>query len=376
MNKGLSIVAKGNEVNMYFYGIIGRWDDIQSKQFVAKIDELEQKYKVLNIYVNTDGGEVPEGIAIFQRLQRTSMQVNFYIEGIAASMGSALLALPNAKVYVAKYSKLMVHDVSGLVYGSISDIESYLKMMGGFRNDLIDMISNRTGLTAKAVENKWFDGKDHWLTAQEAVDAKLADGFYDGKTGIKEPEKLDNVRNVYNHYQSQILNFNQNTQSINMKRIATLVNLAVDASEDSIYKAVENAINKSVTLTAENKQLKEDNENLKNKLNEHEKGKVKNLIDNAVTAKKISEDEREMYTNLANADFENTSKVIAKMKGVGRIAEGLEGADDKSIYAIRKDWAWDKWHKEDGNGLFNMKTENPELYKALYKAKFDKEPTL
>ena len=108
---------------------------------------------------------------------------------------------------------------------------------------------------------------------------------------------------------------------------------------------------------------------LENKLKEFEKAKVKNLIDSAIADKRIGEDDRDAYTKLAEQDYENTEKILNRMKPVPRVKDSLQTGTTPTEEA---DWDFDKYHRS--GRLENLKKNNPDRYAELFKAKFGCDP--
>ncbi len=363
---------------VYLYGIFGL--DISDSEFVKQLDQLEADgVKEVDIYMNTPGGDVPAGIAMFNALNRSPLNCTLYIDGMAASMGAAFLCSPKLTVKAYPYSKIMLHRINGFVSGNPDEIESELKMIRDFEENLIEMTSEKTGLSIDEVKTGFFDGKNHWLNAEEALELVLVSEVIENTDSLQPAAKLNDPREVYNHYRTQISNRNTNID-IDMKnkaKFTALLKLDNEASEEAIYAAAEKAVNAHTQAKSDLEAVKKERDQYKTQVDDMEKKRIENLVSNAIKAKKITEDEREHYTKLANADFELASKTLEKIPGHKSIMSQLGGeGEDNSIYAKRKDWTLRDWQKKDGKGLQNMKTDNPELYKSLYKAQTGKEPDL
>lgn len=137
--------------------------------------EAEDSEKDINLYVNSPGGSVTAGLAIYDTMKYIKPDVATICVGMAASMGAVLLAggaagkrtaLPNAKI--------MIHQpwVGGL-QGQTTDIEIHAKEMVKTRDTLYNILSEHTG---KSYEEIYKDcERDHFLTADEAREYKLID---------------------------------------------------------------------------------------------------------------------------------------------------------------------------------------------------------
>lgn len=129
--------------------------------------ESENPKKDTWIYINSPGGAVTAGLAIYDTMQYVRTPVSTVCIGQAASMGSLLLAAGSkGKRYALPHSRVMVHQPSGGVRGQASDIEIHAKEIINLRRRLNDIYVKHTSKTLKEVE-KYMD-RDTFLSAAEA----------------------------------------------------------------------------------------------------------------------------------------------------------------------------------------------------------------
>lgn len=141
--------------------------------------EMENPDKEIHIYINSPGGSVSSGLAIYDIMQFVKCDVSTYCIGMAASMGSLLLtAGTKGKRYILPHSKCMIHQPligggGGGLSGQISDIEIHAKEMVKTKNKLTDIYVKHTGqdfdLLTKAMD------RDNYMSAEEAVKFGLVD---------------------------------------------------------------------------------------------------------------------------------------------------------------------------------------------------------
>lgn len=353
---------------MYLYGIIGRGLDIDTNVLISTIESKRKEgVRSFTFYVNSDGGEVAQGATLFNYLDRTDVDITWVVDGIAASMMAVLITNPKHHVKAARHAKFMYHRVSGYVYGNSDETRAAADMMDSFEKTLIEMMALRVCKSAEETRNLYFDGVDHWLSAEEAVRAHLCDEIVNTNMNIKELEQITDARSAYNFYNNQIINLKQ--QKMDEKAFATALNISETSTEEEMLSSVRNVVNERATLRQQLQDEKAKVVNLENRLHEFEQSKVKNLIDAAVADKRIGEDDREAYTKLAEQDYENTEKILNKMKPVTRVKDSLEtGVTPKD----EEGWDWDKYHRS--GRLENLKQNNPGRYAELYKAKFGCDP--
>lgn len=360
-----------DSAELFLYGTIGQGEKIDTTLLIPQLDELRrQGVKNLRLNLNSDGGCVMQGQALFNYLNRNNFAVTWCVDGIAASMAAMIISNPAHRVEMARYSKLMYHRVSGGAGGTADDLRDYAEMLELFEKDLIDMLAARTGLPADEITTRYFDGRDHWISADEAIRLKLADEIITGIEDITAPEKLTDNREIVNYYTKQLLHIKNQAKNMNLKRITSVLNLADDTSEEVIYNTLKTMTENRATLENRVKEQNTEITNLKGRIKEFEGAKVKTLIDGAITAKKFGEDLRDVYTRFAESDYDGTAAAIAKMPGVPRVVDQL-GTDAPNVPDSEKNWTWDDYFK--ANRLESLKAVNRARFEALYKSKFGKE---
>jgi ATP-dependent Clp protease protease subunit len=169
--------------------------------------QMEDGKKDISIYINSPGGVVTAGLAIYDTMQFLTCDVNTYCLGMAASMGAVLLcAGTKGKRFALPNSDIMIHQVSGGAQGQASDVERQVEYMFKLKKRLIKIISQHTG---KAEDQVRLDSdRDYYMSASEAKtyglvdeviksrkEAKLLDGANpEGSTAIAEaalPRKVE-----------------------------------------------------------------------------------------------------------------------------------------------------------------------------------------
>lgn len=328
---------------IYLYGIIGSGMDIDVNKLVIEIEDLRKEgVKNFSFYVNSDGGEVVQGNSFFNYLDRTDIDVTFVIDGVAASMMAMLITNPKHSVKAAKHSKFMYHRVQGYVYGNSAEVRAHADMIDTFESSLIDMMAARMNTDSEAVRAEFFaDGTDHWLSASQAKERGLVDEIIVGGKKMKEPDMslITNKRDVYNFYNNQIINFKKNQKMGGDKNLYALaIGLPQDEDESKVLNQIQSLVNDKKTMTASLQAKETEIAELKTKLKTFETAKVSNMINQAISDKKISEEERGLYTALAEKDFEGVEKIINKMTGVDPIVDKMKETPKVSV--------WNKRNKE------------------------------
>ncbi len=150
--------------------------------------QMEDGKKDINIYINSPGGSVTAGLAIYDTMQFVTCDVNTYCMGIAASMGAVLLcAGTKGKRYALPNSDIMIHQVSGGAQGQASDVERQVEFMFKLKKRLNGILSHHTGKSIEQVEKD--ADRDYYMTAEEAKAYGLVDEVVSSRKEVKEPEK-------------------------------------------------------------------------------------------------------------------------------------------------------------------------------------------
>ncbi|MCA9348688.1 ATP-dependent Clp protease proteolytic subunit [Candidatus Saccharibacteria bacterium] len=159
------IIFLGDQVNMHTANII-----------VAQMLFLEQQDpdKDIHFYINSPGGMVYAGLAIYDTMQFIKPDVQTYGIGMAMSMGSVLLAAgAKGKRHALPNAKVMIHQPSGGATGKISDMEIGLEEGLKIKNTLAEIMSKHTGKPIKQIQKDW--DRDRFLTAVEAKEYGIVD---------------------------------------------------------------------------------------------------------------------------------------------------------------------------------------------------------
>jgi len=156
--------------------ISGEIDDATANTVVAELIYLEAKNpdKDICVYINSPGGSVTAGMAIYDTMRYVKCDVSTICVGLAASMGAFLLAAgTKGKRFCLPNSEVMIHQPLGGAQGQASDIEITAKHIINTKKKMIDMLSENTGQDREKVA-KDVD-RDYYMSADEAVEYGLVD---------------------------------------------------------------------------------------------------------------------------------------------------------------------------------------------------------
>lgn len=155
-------------------------DNDTAQSIIRKLWFLEAKNpgQLITIVINSPGGSVDAGFAIWDQIKMISSPVATLVTGLAASMGSVLSLAASPKLrFATPHSRIMVHQprLSGVIQGQATDLEIQAREMLKTRRILIEIYMKATGKDAAAIE-KAID-RDTWMTAEEARNFGLLDAI-------------------------------------------------------------------------------------------------------------------------------------------------------------------------------------------------------
>jgi ATP-dependent Clp protease protease subunit len=160
--------------------LVGEVNDYSANLIVAQMLFLESENpeKDIHLYINSPGGSISAGMAIYDTMQFIKPQVSTLCIGMAASMGAFLLqAGEKGKRFALPNSTVMIHQPLGGFRGQASDIEIHAKYILSLRERLNALMAQHTGRTVEEIARD--SERDNFLTADEAVNYGLVDKVLD-----------------------------------------------------------------------------------------------------------------------------------------------------------------------------------------------------
>ena len=164
-------------------------DDMIANLVIAQILflQMEDPDKDINVYVNSPGGSVTAGLAIYDTMQFVKCAVNTYCIGQAASMGALLLtAGTKGKRYALPHSRVMIHQPWGGAQGSASDIHIQAQEILKLRVELNKILVKHTGQPLDRIEKD--TDRDYFMSAQEAKAYGIVDEVVEFTGDLKHPK--------------------------------------------------------------------------------------------------------------------------------------------------------------------------------------------
>ena len=157
-------------------------DDMVANVIIAQLLFLQMSdpKKDIHLYINSPGGSVTAGLAIYDTMQFMTCDVNTYCIGQAASMGAVLLCGgTKGKRYALPNANIMIHQVLGGAEGPASDVEIRVKYMLKLKNRLNSIIAKHTGRAVEQVEKDC--DRDNFMSPEEAKKFGLVDSVVESR---------------------------------------------------------------------------------------------------------------------------------------------------------------------------------------------------
>lgn len=178
-------------VDVYIFDEIGM-GGVNAQGFIEEIKSF--KDSPMNLHINCVGGDVFDGMAIYNIIKKRTANTTVYIEGIAASMGS-VIALAANKVVMAENSLFMIHNAWGGAMGEAKEMKKTAKLLDKISGEIADIYVKKTKLPYDKVKEMM--DEETWLNAEEALDLGFIDSISDAiKVAAKyDVSKFKNITN-------------------------------------------------------------------------------------------------------------------------------------------------------------------------------------
>lgn len=172
------IVNKADRAEIWIYEAIGEdfWSagGMTAKKFHEELAAI--KARQIDLHINSPGGSVFDGVAIYNMLKQHGATITAYIDGLAASIAS-VIALAGDRVVMAANALFMIHNPSGLVMGSAADMRKMADVLDKIRSTMSGVYAGKSGKAEDEII-AMLDAET-WMTAAEALDAGFVDEIAD-----------------------------------------------------------------------------------------------------------------------------------------------------------------------------------------------------
>lgn len=358
------IPGTGN-VRVLLYGNVGDGEKVDSGRVVAELMELAAAYGKIDVHINSKGGDVFSGIAIYNALRSVPSDITIYIDGLAASI-AGVVALCGKPLYMNKYARLMLHRVQGGSWGTADELRQAADQAENLESDLADMIARKCNMSADAVRETYFDGKEHWINAYQAKEMGLCDGVIEtGDTLVDTASNEDVYGYFTNRLDRQASNHNNDMAFLDeLRKFSGFANLQ---TEEEVLRHITTMENQAAKVPALETKVAE----LTNRLAETRKAKHEAYLSQAVAEGRLSKEQVPVFMNLMISDEENTRKAVEALpkRGTARIENFLDTGNPGAGTTELANMSWDEIDKAER--LAELQ-KNPELYRQKFNEKFGK----
>ena len=252
-----------NEADLYLYNII---DDFAYEGYSDSADSILKDIndlgdiKQLNVYINSPGGSVFEGISIENMLERQKLKgcfINVVIDGLAASI-AGVIAMAGDKISMPENALMMVHRASCGCFGNADEMRKQIEVLDKIDTVLINTYVNRSGgLLSKGDVQAMFDSGDTWLTAEEAKNFGLCDEITESlkvaacakSTDFENKIDLDKWSNKVNEWVDESNHDNSiKEEKTSMENEINPVNITVNIDAKAILDVLQPIVDKITNL--------------------------------------------------------------------------------------------------------------------------------
>ena len=360
------ITSQEDTASLLLYGPVGDEQKVDPAQVVSELMELARTYRKIDIRINSVGGEVFAGIAIYNALKSSKADISIYIDGVAASI-AAVIALCGKPLYMSRHARLMLHRVQGGEYGTAKQLRDAAQMIEELEGSLAKMVAARCRTTPESVAERYFDGKDHWLSAKEALDMGLVDGIYD-IDDADVPESASND-DIYQFFTNRLANSGRTKkQDKNMAFIDDLrarPSFKDATTEEQLMHEIVNLENSAAKVSALEGKVAE----LSAQLAETRKAGFTALLNQAVSEGKITQAQMPTFMSLLESDETNTKALLATMTPKASAKEFIhqgKGGAGSDLLSM----SWDEIDK--AGRLAELKNQYPEAYRQKFEETFNR----
>ena len=240
---------ESKETTISIYGVIGgfdfdKWEWINTAdKFVEDFAKVESESDLIHVKINSPGGNIHDGLPIYNALRNSKKIVYTYIDGIAYSM-AALIALSGDKVFAYSNSIFMVHNASTIAFGNAKDLRTEAGVIDKYDKSLASIIAEKLNISDEKAIEDYLDYNDNYYTGKEAKQEGFVDKIIKSEKAST-PENLKNMSpvDILKHYSA--MNFsklnnhklNKTTMSKERTNVQTVLGLEgpLASNDNGVY---------------------------------------------------------------------------------------------------------------------------------------------
>jgi len=363
------------KATLKIYREIWDWNENSAVNFINRLNALDnQGLDVINLHVHCKGGDVLEGIAIYNAIKNANTPVDLYVDGVAASM-MTIIMLACRRIYMAENAFLMIHAPSGGAWGTAKVLQKAANALKSMEQNFKLDYARRTGKTEAEV-SAWLDG-DNWFSAKQALEQKLIDGVVSAVDTKAEPPRQEDIKSMsatmmYQRFAALMETSEQNNNSssnkskINMDKSEIIKNygltsVTADSSDDAIFEAMAAKIREADTARTE----------AENKLKTEKESQVKAMVAAAKQPLSLTPGEITEFEKIGiSAGVEALQMVLSKVKPMPTITGMINNSGSGNNSQTQDPKTFSELVALGESVLADWKKNREADYKRLYKAEF------
>lgn len=175
MLKWLKVENKSGKGELYLYGdiVTEAWydSDVAPKSVKAEIDKLSDASEI-DIYINSPGGEVFAGMAIYNMLKRIDAKKRVFVDGVAASIAS-VIAMAGDELHIPANAMFMIHNPSAVAWGESDDLRKMADALDKVKETIVAVYKGKVSTSEEELSSLMDD--ETWMTGEEAFAYGFAD---------------------------------------------------------------------------------------------------------------------------------------------------------------------------------------------------------
>ena len=242
------------------------------------------------------------------------------VDGIAGSI-AGVIALCGRRVEMSKYSRLMIHSVSGGCYGNKDDLKDMINTIESLEDTIAGIISAKCGKTVDEIKAAYFDGKDHWLRADVALEMGFIDAIYDVDP-IPVESSTDDIYKIFTNRLEQQQQ-PQNHDNMNLDEVRKIPRFSACADENAVVAMINETAQRADqadALESERDAAIAERDALQAEVNRLDEA----AIDAAVTDGRLPAEQKPVYQNLLKADRKNGRAALSALKPKNMVKDMID----------------------------------------------------
>lgn len=169
-----------NVAEVFFYGDVSRYD-ISAEMVASLLGSLEDSVTEIDVRMFSGGGDVFEGIAIYNILKRSDKKITMHIDGLAASIASIII-LAADEIVIGEGSQIMIHNPWTISMGDKSELQSTIDRLEMVEREMVKIYQKATGLSEIEITNMM--AKETWMNDDQALEFGFATSKIENSSGF------------------------------------------------------------------------------------------------------------------------------------------------------------------------------------------------